>query len=302
MSAKAPHMRWRLFMNKIVAWIQTHKGRTACIVFIAFICPLVIVHILFKLKTNIDWLVAEWEPGDVLAYIAGFEALLGTVILGVITVKQSQDAQKMNERLSKENNYLQKISVQKLLPFIKIPKVVVEDSQEIKAQYVAPNSVSVSETITPNERRTFINIGTTSVGADEIFLKTIKLTLKNISEGIISKITIEKVEFPHFNLCGEYVPTTVCVGTEKHNTMSDLLLPDQEIDVLVKIHFDDKRLRRFWEFHESNSIGVFEMCIYLKNTSITGIDYKEKIAINQGYGFKEKVMYKAYGEDEENAG
>ena len=289
-------------MNKIVAWIQTHKVQTVCIIFAVFICPFVIVHILFKLKTDIEWLVAEWEPGDVLAYIAGFETLLGTAILGLITVKQSRDAQKMNERLSKENNYLQKISVQKLLPFIKIPKVVVEDSQEVKARYVAPNSVSISESVTPNERQTFINIGTTFVGADKIYLKTLKLSLKNISEGIIRKVTIEKVEFSHFKLHGEHVPTTVCVGTEKYNMMSDLLLPDQEIDVLVRIYFDDIRLRQFWEFHEGNSIGVFEMCIYLKNTSITGIDYKEKIVINQGYGFKEKVMYKAYGEDEENAG
>lgn len=289
-------------MEKLLQWIRKHQILTVLIGATIFFAPLLVIHILFLWNSGIDWLVARWTPGDLMGYIAGFEALLGTVILGFITVKQSRDAQEMNERLSRENNYLQKISVQKLLPFIKFPKVVVEDSQEIKAQYVTPNSVSISESVTPNERRTFINIGTTFVGTDKIYLKTLKLSLKNISEGIIRKITIEKVEFSHFNLHGEHVPTTVCVGTEKYNMMSDLLLPDQEIDVLVRIHFDDIRLRRFWEFHESNSIGVFEMCIYLKNTSITGIDYKEKIVINQGYGFKEKVMYKAYGEDEENVG
>lgn len=144
--------------NKIVAWIQAHKAQTACIIFTAFILPLIIVHILFKLTTDIDWFVAKWEAGDVLAYIAGFEALLGTVILGLITVKQSQDAQEMNECLSRENNYLQKISVQRLLPFIKIPKVIVEDSREIKTQYVTSNSVSISESVSPNERRTFIDV------------------------------------------------------------------------------------------------------------------------------------------------
>lgn len=238
---------------------------------------------------------------NILAYIAGFETLLGTVILGLITVKQSNDAQKMNERLSKENNYLQKISVQRLLPIIKIPEIVVENSREIKAKYVASNSVSVSETITPDERRTIINIGTTFVGADNNYYKELNLSIKNISEGIIGKITIEKVEIPHFNLCGEYIPTTICAGTEKHNMMSDLLLPGQEIDVLVRIYFDDKRLRQFWEFDKSNSIGLFEMCIYLRNTSITGINYKEKVVIKQHYGFKEKVMYKAYDEDDDNA-
>ena len=288
-------------MNKIVAWIQTHKVQTACIVFAIFICPLVIVHVLFKLKTNIEWLVAEWEPGDMLAYIAGFEALLGTAILGFITVKQSQDAQKMNERLSKENNYLQKISVQKLLPIIEISKVVVEDAQEISSNYAVKNTILVSESVSPDERKTLIDIYTTPVGAHKFFLKTLKLSLKNISEGIIRKIAVEQIEFPHFRLHGEYVPSTVCVGSEKFNAMSDLFLPGKEIDVLARIYFDDVRLMQFWEFHESNSIGDFEMCIYLKNTSITGIDYKEKIVIEQGYGFKEKVMYKAYGEDNENA-
>ena len=52
--------------NKIVAWIQTHKVQTACIIFAAFILPLIIVHILFKLTTDIDWFVAKWEAGDVL--------------------------------------------------------------------------------------------------------------------------------------------------------------------------------------------------------------------------------------------
>lgn len=285
-------------MNKIIAWIQTHKRQTACIVFVAFICPLVIVHSLFKWTTDIEWFSAKWGPGDVLAYIAGFETLLGTVILGLITVKQSNDAQKMNERLSKENNYLQKISVQRLLPLIKIPKVVVEDVQETKARYATSNSVSISESVTSNERRTFIDIGTTFVGADEVFLKTIKLSIKNISEGIISKITIEKVAFPPFSLDEEHIPATICVGIEKCNMINDLLLPDQEMEVLVRIYFDNVRLMRFWEFHESNSIGEFAMCIYIKNTSITGIDYKEKVVIEQGHRFKEKVMYKAYEEDD----
>lgn len=101
-----------------------------------------------------------------LAYIAGFEALLGTAILGFITVKQSQDAQKMNERLSKENNYLQKISVQKLLPIIEISKVVVEDAQEISSNYAVKNTILVSESVSPDERKTLIDIYTTPVGVE----------------------------------------------------------------------------------------------------------------------------------------
>lgn len=288
-------------MEKLLQWIGKHKLLTMLICAATFFAPLLVIHILFLWNSGIDWLVARWTPGDLMGYIAGFEALLGTVILGFITVKQNRDAQKMNERLSKENNYLQKISVQKLLPIIEISKVVVEDAQEISSNYAVKNSILVSESISSDERKTFIDIYTTPVGSQKFFLKAVKLTLKNISEGIIRKMTVEQIDFPHFRLNGEYVQTTVCVGLKKYNAMSDLLLPGQEIEVLVRIYFDDVRLMRFWEMHGSNSIGAFRMEIYLKNTTITGIECKEKIVIDKGDKFKEKVMYRAYGEDTENA-
>ena len=74
-----------------------------------------IVHILFRAYSSIPWFEAKWSAGNVLAYIAGFEALLGTVILGLITVTQSEKANEVNERLARENNHLQKISIQPLL-------------------------------------------------------------------------------------------------------------------------------------------------------------------------------------------
>lgn len=288
-------------MEKLLQWISKHKLLTVLIGAAIFFAPLLVIHILFLWNTGIDWLVAQWTPGDLMGYIAGFEALLGTVILGIITVKQSQDAQKMNERLSKENNYLQKISVQRLLPIIEIPKVVVKDAQEISSDYAVKNTILVSESVSSDERKTYIDIYTTPVGSNKFFRKVVKLTLKNISDGIIRKITVEQIIFPHFRLNGEYVQTTVCAGLEKYNAMSNLLLPGQEIEVLVRIYFDDVRLMRFWEMHESNSIGAFQMDIYLNNITITGIEYKEKIVIDKGDNFKEKVMYKAYEEGDDNA-
>ena len=53
-------------------------------------------------------MIAVPIAGDALSYVSGFQALFGTVILGIITVEQGQDAQKVNERLSEENNKLQK--------------------------------------------------------------------------------------------------------------------------------------------------------------------------------------------------
>ena len=100
-------------MKKILNWIKTHKILVAIITILVFALPLVVVHFLFKWHSGIPWLEAEWLAGDVLGYIAGFEALLGTVVLGFVTVYQSDKANEENERLNKENNFLQKISIQK---------------------------------------------------------------------------------------------------------------------------------------------------------------------------------------------
>ena len=63
-------------MKKILNWIKTHKTLVAIITVLVFALPLVVVHVLFKWYSGIWWLEAEWLAGDVLGYIAGFEALL----------------------------------------------------------------------------------------------------------------------------------------------------------------------------------------------------------------------------------
>ena len=115
-------------MKKLLDWIKNHKWMTILICALLFVVPLVTVHILFKIPAWSDCLAAEWSAGELLAYIAGFEALLGTVFLGLITVYQTERANYVTERLSNENNYLQKISVQQMLPLFRVSSLVVEDA------------------------------------------------------------------------------------------------------------------------------------------------------------------------------
>ena len=63
---------------------------------------------------------------SLLSYIAGFESFLGTLLLGIITVHQNNVSQKVTEQLAVENNTLQKISVQRLLPILKITQVTLQ--------------------------------------------------------------------------------------------------------------------------------------------------------------------------------
>ena len=107
-------MKGRIFVKKIFA---KYKWLLIALLMISMIAVPIVVNILFKFSSAFP---AEWSAGDALSYVSGFQALFGTVILGIITVEQGQDAQKVNERLSEENNKLQKIMAQKLLPVVKM--------------------------------------------------------------------------------------------------------------------------------------------------------------------------------------
>ena len=107
-------MKGRIFVKKIFA---KYKWLLIALLMISMIAVPMVVNILFKFSSTFS---AEWSAGDALSYVSGLQALLGTIILGIITVEQGQDAQKVNERLSEENNKLQKIMAQKLLPVVKM--------------------------------------------------------------------------------------------------------------------------------------------------------------------------------------
>ena len=88
------------------------------------------------------------------------------------------------------------------------------------------------------------------------------------------------------------------MGRENAKHISWLLLPADSLELTVEIFFDNNLYKKFWEFEDTTSIGSFDMCLYITNQSLSGIEYKEKIYINKAVGFKERVMYKAYEEEE----
>ncbi|MEN6593608.1 MAG: hypothetical protein ABFC31_01470 [Clostridiaceae bacterium] len=86
-------------MSKILEWIKAHKVATIIIILGVFLFPLVLVHIAYKINAISPWFSSTWESGDLITYIAGFEAFLGTVVLGVVAIKQNENANKTNERM-----------------------------------------------------------------------------------------------------------------------------------------------------------------------------------------------------------
>ena len=285
-------------------WIAKHKIAMFLIINVLFFLPLILVHILFKWDSGTGWLSAEWSAGDVLAYIAGFEAFIGTTVLGFVTVYQSEKANQQNERLSKENNFLQRISVQKLLPLVSVESIAIEKSCITTRLYSQDqaSTVEVLDTVTPEKRETHLNAYLPQLGnQNNYYHKLINLTIKNISDSVIREISVKRIEFSGFRYRGEIVSKTCCIGTENAKYISWLLLPEKSLEITVDIFFDNELYKKFWEFEDISSIGDFDMCLYITNKSLSGIECVEKIYINKAVNFKERVMYKVYEEDISNA-
>lgn len=83
-------------MGMVTLWIKSNKLFFGLIIILLFIIPLIVTHILFKVDSGTEWLRAEWSAGDVLAYIAGFEAFIGTITLGALAFWQNHQIHKQH--------------------------------------------------------------------------------------------------------------------------------------------------------------------------------------------------------------
>lgn len=103
-------------IETLVEWIVKHKTKSAFIVIGFFCIPLVIVHLLFSCDFGIPFLQSKWSAGDIIAYIAGFEAFVGTLILGAVSIWQNKKAHKISEDAMVISKRMLDIEQQSLLP------------------------------------------------------------------------------------------------------------------------------------------------------------------------------------------
>lgn len=85
------------YLNKVIE----HKTLSCIIALLMFVLPLIVVHFLFKWNSNIEWIQAEWDAGDVISYIAGFEAFIGTTFLSFLALWQNQQHKQENDNKDK---------------------------------------------------------------------------------------------------------------------------------------------------------------------------------------------------------
>jgi hypothetical protein len=83
-------------------WIKAYWVKVIFItlgVILALIVPPLVVHWMFKTPAKTPFFENTWGPGDLITYIAGFEAFAGTVFLGITAVKQNKRNIDINDRL-----------------------------------------------------------------------------------------------------------------------------------------------------------------------------------------------------------
>ena len=287
-------------MKKLLDWIKNHKWITILICVLLFVVPLIAVHILFKIPAWSDCLVAEWSAGELLAYIAGFEALVGTVFLGLITVYQTEQANAVSQQLGKENNEMQKIMAQKLLPIIRMEKarlmpVVSLDEYPknfpIATQFRRTGSFHSS---TPSEiqQNIYINIDINTDNDEPVYVTQISCKLVNISDTIIRHIGLDEIVLKEIQ--GK-TPEVVCKNKCSGDGIATLLSPGEDVDIALILGTKNKVLADLWE---SNLAGVC-MTLFVTNTSINGIEFQEYISIRMT---NDKYTKISYGENTPNEG
>lgn len=165
-----------------------YKWLLIALLMISIIAIPMVVNILFKFSSAFP---AEWSAGDALSYVSGLQALLGTIILGIITVEQGQDAQEVNRRLSEENNRLQKIMSQKLLPAVKLtnpsckPTMLHRGALSYVPQSKQFRIIRSYYGDSVQHETSEIRVNIDSLVEEIKYIKTIEFSLQNISESII---------------------------------------------------------------------------------------------------------------------
>lgn len=92
------------------------------LVFAIFGVP-VLIHILFKIDIEIDWLKAEWTAGEILAYYGNALSFLGTIVLSSLALWQNHEIKMESDKYTK---YLERLEINKNMARFTSEKIMSE--------------------------------------------------------------------------------------------------------------------------------------------------------------------------------
>lgn len=88
-----------VILEEIKKFWTKHKKVIIIWVLVGFFLPLIVVHLLFKWYSGVDFLVAEWSAGELLEYIGTILTFISTIILSVLALQSSNKANKLSEKV-----------------------------------------------------------------------------------------------------------------------------------------------------------------------------------------------------------
>ena len=249
-----------------------YKWLLIALLMISIIAIPMVVNILFKFSSAFP---AEWSAGDALSYVSGLQALLGTIILGIITVEQGQDAQEVNRRLSEENNRLQKIMSQKLLPAVKLtnpsckPTMLHRGALSYVPQSKQFRIIRSYYGDSVQHETSEIRVNIDSLVEEIKYIKTIEFSLQNISESIIRHIQVDSVDIVGFQGKTELV---ACRNFGQGG-IGTLLATGDSVDVSLKLYSNNAIYKELWD----DDLAGVAVVMHLTNTTISGTTFSEYI-------------------------
>ena len=261
-------------MIELLNFIKKHKFCAVIISILTFIIPLIIVHILYSIDIGIDWLQAKWSAGEILAYIAGFEAFIGTVSLGLLALYQNH---KIHEQYIESQEPLLSMS---LIREKDILYLVIENNGGIQAEDINIEVLSISNNGIDNELQ-----------LDDLFKLTFQLYPKEKVKGMVamSRKPIGTKIFPQIRLKVTYTRPDLKRKKvyERTVTYNKIFEQDSIIDseiVIKNISNDIDKISkanvRIANYLDGHQVGKFDEINILANRSLNN-DLVDAIILKQ---------------------
>lgn len=125
--------------------MRKHKVFMFVLSGLMFAVPLIVVHLLYKTDCGIIWLQSKWSAGDLLSYIAGYEAFLGTVALGFLALWQNYTIQEQ------QIEGLEPLLSMKLIEENSILYLAIENTGGVEAKEIQLDVLNISNNGEINE-------------------------------------------------------------------------------------------------------------------------------------------------------
>ena len=249
-------------MEKLLSWIEKNKKKTIVIITGIIIVPMLLVHILFKIKTGCYLLQADWESGDMLGYFGDVLSFLGTIVLGYVAIRQTEKANAISEKLME----MDIVKSKPCFDFVNSQLYVMSikgDKEEIEEAYSEDNCMILDILYTSEPR----GIARTNIGQ-------IELEIINTGHSDIRFIYVEKIRF--YLSASDTRSGKEKIAYIRGNTN---LKVDEKKYLLIQIDRefvnDEDFLDSWYEDNSEKIMPHLELSLHLVTTD--GVDYYEKI-------------------------